>query len=96
MIDRTKIRKYTNDHEEYVMKWFDTHGFSGRVVHQWTTDTLFEVEKDGVTDTLQLTAAHQSTKCDIVKYMNDFERSFNMLCEIIRLKKELEAKKSVR
>lgn len=88
MIDTSKIRKDTNPHEEYAIKWFNDNGFSGRVTHQWVSETAFEVEKNGVTDSFRITATYQSKdKCNIKEYMEQFAKSFAMKEKIERLKK---------
>ena len=90
MIDISRIRKYTNSHEDYAINWFNNNGFDGEVVHQWVSETAFRVEKDGVGDTFRLTAAQQSPdKCDIKRYMEDFGKSFRMKVEIVNLKRQL-------
>ena len=95
MIDTSKIRKYTSDHEEYAIKWFNEHGFNGKVVHQWVTETAFEVEKNGVTDSFRLTATMQDKrKCNIKEYMEQFEKSFEMKSQIEKMKIELAKRKS--
>ena len=53
-----------------------------------TAKTEYIVQKEAVTDTFTLTATNQSpTKCDIEKYMELFNKSFNMKCQIEHLKK---------
>lgn len=93
MIDVSSIRKNTSEHEEYAINWFNAHGFTGRVIHQWVTETAFEVEKDGVTDSFRLTATMQDKrKCNIKEYMEQFAKSFDMKCQIEKMKKELAEK----
>lgn len=91
MIDTSKIRKYTTENEDYAIKWFNEHGFNGKVLHQWTTETSFEVEKDGITDTFRLTYTHRNPKkCIIEEYMKQFEKSFEMKVQIEKMKAELD------
>ena len=74
----------------YVVWWFNVHGFRGEIVRNNTAKTEYSVCKDEVTDTFTLTATNQNPKkCDIKKYMNCYKKSFDMKCEIERLKKEL-------
>ena len=94
MIDTSKIRKYTNEHEEYAIKWFNDHGFDGRVTHQWTTETAFEVEKNGVKDNFRITSTNMyPEKCNIKEYMEQFNKSFEMKCDIVKMKEELAQRK---
>ena len=96
MIDTTKLRKFTNDHEDYAIKWFNDNGFKGKVIHQWVSETAFEVEKNGVTDDFRLTATLQDPKkCNIKEYMEQFNRSFEMKCQIVNMKKALAEQKGV-
>ncbi len=93
MINTDKIRKYTTEHEDYAINWFNEHGFTGEVVHQWVTETAFQIQKDGVVDSFRLTATQMDPrKCNIKEYMKQFEKSFNMKCEIERLKQQLTMK----
>ena len=71
----------------YAIWFFNEHGFSGELTVNNSSKTEFSVNRDGVTDTFRLTSAQQNPqKCDIKSYMNQFEKSFNMKCEIERLK----------
>ena len=71
----------------YAIWFFNEHVFSGEITVNNSRKTEFSVNRDGVTDTFRLTSAQQNPqKCDIKSYMNQFEKSFNMKCEIERLK----------
>ena len=32
--------------EEYVIKWFNDNGFNGKVIKQYVSKTIFEIEKE--------------------------------------------------
>ena len=97
MIDITNLKKYTSELEDYAIKWFNENGFNGKVIHQWVSETAFEVEKDGVKDNFRLTATMMDKrKCNIKEYMEQFKKSFDMLCQINRMKKELNERKENR
>ena len=71
----------------YAIWYFNEHSFSGELTVNNSSKTEFSVNKDGITDSFRLTASQQNPqKCDIKSYMNQFEKSFNMKCEIERLK----------
>lgn len=79
-----------SDHALYAVYWFIVNGFEGKIAKNNTAKTEYIVQKEGVTDTFTLTATNQSpTKCDIEKYMELFNKSFNMKCQIEHLKNEL-------
>ena len=88
MIDTSKTDKELSAHAEYAIKWFESHGFTGKLLRNNTAKVEFEVEKDGTSDTFRLTATQQSpAKCDIKLYMEQFGKSFAMKQEIERLRR---------
>ena len=90
MIDTSKTNKELSDAVQYVIRWFDDNGFSGKLTVNNTSKTEFWVHKEGVEDIFTLTATKQDPrKCDIAKYMTLFGKSFAMKQEITRLKAQL-------
>lgn len=78
--------KILSDSAIYVTWWFMKNGFFGSLIRNNTSKTEWVVARNGVTDNFILTATLQSPKkCDIKAYMKEFEKSFNMKCEIERL-----------
>lgn len=88
MIDTSNIKKETSKHEEYAIQWFNDNGFTGKVLHQWVSETAFEVERDGVTDSFRLTYTMQDPrKCDIASYMEQFRKSFELKKQLVELRR---------
>lgn len=88
--DISGTNKVLSDHALYAVYWFIVNGFEGKITKNNTAKTEYVVQKEGVTDTFTLTATNQSpTKCHIEKYMELFNKSFNMKCQIEHLKNEL-------
>lgn len=79
--------KELSDNVLYALWFFYNHKFTGTMTINNSSKTEFIVKRDDVTDTFTLTATQQNPqKCDIKSYMDQFEKSFNMKCEIERLK----------
>lgn len=90
MIDLSRTQKELSESVQYAVKWFEKNGFDGQLTRNNTAKTEFVVSKDGVSDTFTLTATRQDPrKCDIKRYMAEFEKSFTMKCEIEALRKQL-------
>lgn len=87
MIDTSKTNKELSPHVEYAIRWFEAHGFTGRLTANNTAKTEFIVEKDGTSDSFRLTSTQQvPNKCNIKEYMEQFGKSFTMKQKIERLK----------
>lgn len=70
-----------------AIEWLNQNGFSGVITVDNTTKTEFKLTKNGVEDTLTLTSAMKNPqKINILDYMKLFNKSFEMKCEIERLK----------
>lgn len=79
--------KILSDSAIYVIWWFVHNGFFGSLVRNNTNKTEWVVTRNGITDTFTLTASNQNPKkCDIKSYMDSFRKSFDMKCEIEKLK----------
>jgi hypothetical protein len=79
-----------SDSALYAVWWFITNDFTGKIIKNNTAKTEYEITKNDVTDIFTLTATNQRPdKCDIKKYMELFNKSFNMKCELEQLKAQL-------
>lgn len=79
--------KILSDSAMYAIWWFVENKFFGSLVRNNTSKTKWVVTRDGVTDNFTLTATLQSPKkCNIEAYMKEFNKSFEMKCEIERLR----------
>lgn len=76
----------------YTVWWFQENGFGASLIKNNTSGSEFTVTKNGVTDSFRLTSTlNNPDKCNIAEYMKQFEKSFNMLCEIKELKAKLKS-----
>ena len=88
--DISGTNKILSNHALYAVYWLIVNGFEGKITKNNTAKTEYVVQKEGVTDTFTLTATNQSpTKCNIEQYMELFNKSFDMKCQIEQLKNEL-------
>lgn len=80
----------------YAVWWFQENGFRASIIKNNTSGSEFAVVKDDVRDRFKLTATKNNPdKNNIVEYMEQFKKSFDMLCEIQELKAKLQSQKSV-
>lgn len=86
MINTIKAKWDFSPEEKYAIKWFNDHGFDGELVAQYISKTKFIVTKDGVTDRFELPQGNKDMK--VSRYMEQYHKSFEMLCEITRMKAE--------
>lgn len=91
MVDTSKAKKEFSKSIQKVISWLDESGFDAKLTTQNTKKTAFEVEKCGVSDCLEITASRENIET-IDRYLEQFRRSFEMKCEIEKLKKELAEK----
>lgn len=78
----------------YAIWWFQKNGFTAKIIKDNSSGTEFVVSKEGIDDTFRLTSTMwYKEKCDIVSYMQQFEKSFKMKQEIERLREQVKAGK---
>jgi hypothetical protein len=86
-IDVSKTAKELDVSLKKAIGWLNNNGFTGKLITYNTNKAEFIVSKDDVEDTLTLTSAIRNPKkVDIIKYMNQFGKSFEMKKEIERLR----------
>lgn len=86
-IDVSKTAKELDVSLKKAISWFNKNGFTGKLITYNTNKAEFTVSKDGIEDTVTLTSAIRNPKkVDIIEYMNQFGKSFEMKKEIERLK----------
>lgn len=88
MIDTNKARWDLSKEEKYVINWFNEHGFHGEIVKQYVSKTKFIVSKNGVTDNFELQQG--LSNMDIKKYMSQYEKQFDLLCELTKLRNQID------
>lgn len=86
-IDVSKTSKELDISLKKAIGWLNNNGFTGKITTYNTNKVEITVSKNGVEDILTLTSAVRNPKkVDIVGYMNQFGKSFEMKKEIERLK----------
>lgn len=85
MIDTTNAKWDFSKEEEYVIKWFNDNGFNGKVIKQYVSKTIFEIEKDNIVDKFELPQGIVFNS--ISSYMKQFKKNWDMLCELNKLRK---------
>ena len=70
-----------------AITWLNKNGFKGELIKWNTNKAVLLVEKDDVTDTLELTSTVRNPeKVNINDYMKQFAKSFEMKKELVKLK----------
>lgn len=54
MIDTANAKWDFSKEEKYVIKWFNDNGFNGKIIKQYVSKTIFEIEKDNIVDKFEL------------------------------------------
>ena len=84
MIDTTNAKWDFSKEEKYVIKWFNDNGFNGKVIKQYVSKTIFEIEKDNIVDKFELPQGIVFNS--ISSYMKQFEKNWDMICELHKLR----------
>lgn len=72
--------------ERYAVNWFDDHGFDVVLEKRHVTADYFSVTKRGVSYKFRLPLG--DPKINYRKVMEQFEKDFELLCEIEKLKQK--------
>lgn len=81
MIDLRLAKNDFSKNEKYVIKWLNDNQFEGKIVKQYVSKTIFEIEKDGIVDKFELPQGIEN----ISSYMKQYQKNWNMLCELHKL-----------
>ena len=81
MIDLRLAKNDFSKNEKYVIKWFNDNQFEGKIVKQYVSKTIFEIEKEGIVDKFELPQGIEN----ISSYMKQYQKNWNMLCELHKL-----------
>jgi hypothetical protein len=81
MIDLRLAKNDFSKNEKYVIKWLNDNQFEGKIVKQYVSKTIFEIEKDGIVDKFELPRGIEN----ISAYMKQYKKNWNMLCELHKL-----------
>ena len=72
--------------EKYAIRWLKEHGFSVTLNRRYVSVDHFTVSRDGVTDQFSLPLG--DPKIDYRRYMEQYGRNFDLLCELERLRRQ--------
>lgn len=84
MIDISNAKWDFSKEEKIAIKWFEENRYSGKVVKQYISKTIFEISKDGVTDRFELPQGMTSE--NVKGYMEQYRRNWELLCELHKLR----------
>lgn len=84
MIDTTNAKWDFSKEEKYVIKWFNDNGFNGKIIKQYVSKTIFEIEKDSIVDKFELPQGIVFN--NISSYMKQFQKNWDMICELHKLR----------
>ena len=86
MIDTSGAKWDFSKEEKYAIEWLNKNGYNGKIVKQYISKTIFEIEKDGVTDKFELPQEIEFK--NIKGYIEQYKKNWEMLCELQRLREE--------
>lgn len=84
MIDTANAKWDFSKEEKYVIKWFNDNGFNGKIIKQYVSKTIFEIEKDNIVDKFELPQG--IVFHNISSYMKQFQKNWDMICELHKLR----------
>ena len=94
-IDISSTNKDIDKSLQKAIAYLVNRGFSGYLTKYNTSGAEFVLQKDGITDTLKLTnTTLNPNKVNILDYMKQFDKSFEMLKELTALRERINASKS--
>ena len=76
------MNKNKSSWEKYVERYLKQKGFKVTLVKQWNSKTVYDVEKDGTKERLEIPVSVVEKK----KYMDMVNNSFEMKREIMKMK----------
>ena len=83
MIDTSKAKWTLSPQDKEAIQWLEEHEFTGSLEKQYQSKTVFRVKKGEITDNFEL----PNGVSDLKKYMKQFQKNFDMYCELTRLRK---------
>ena len=86
-IDISNAKWDFSKEEKFAIKWFEDNGFTGKIVKQYVTKTIFEISKDGITDRFELP---QGVVFKNIKgYMEQYRRNWSINLELRNLRNKV-------
>lgn len=86
-IDISNAKWDFSKEEKFVIKWFEENGFTGKIVKQYVTKTIFEISKDGITDRFELPQGIVFK--NIKGYMEQYRRNWSINLELRDLRNKV-------
>lgn len=86
MIDTSKAKWEFSKEDKYIFDWLEKSGFDAVLEKQYISKMKVAVSKNDVTDNAEFVSG---IKFDVKSYMEQYGKSFNLLCELHKLRKEV-------
>ena len=86
-IDTSNAKWDFSKEEKFVIKWFEENGFTGKIVKQYVSKTIFEISKDGITDRFELLQGVVFK--NIKRYMEQYRRNWSINLELRDLRNKV-------
>lgn len=86
-IDISNAKWDFSKEEKFAIKWFEDNGFTGKIVKQYVTKTIFEISKDGITDRFELPQGIVFK--NIKGYMEQYRRNWSINLELRDLRNKV-------
>lgn len=83
--EENKMNKNKSSLEKYVEKYLSQKGFNVTLVKQWNSKTVYDIEKDGIKERIEIPASVVEKK----RYMDMVINSFEMKLELVKMKSML-------
>lgn len=87
MIDTSKAKWEFSKEDKYIFDWLEKNGFDAVLEKQFISKMIVSVTKGDVTDKAEFVSG---MRFDVKSYMEQYGRSFQILCELQKLRKENE------
>jgi hypothetical protein len=83
MIDTSKAKWEFSKEDKYIFDWLKKNGFDAALEKQYISKMKVTVSKNGITDNAEFISG---TKFDVKSYMEQYRKSFDLLCELKKLR----------
>lgn len=86
MIDTSKAKWEFSKEDKYIFDWLGKNGFDAVLEKQYISKMKVTVSKNGVIDNAEFASG---MKFDVKSYMEQYGKTFDLLCELHKLRKEV-------
>ena len=83
MIDTRKAKWEFSEEDKYIFDWLEKNDFDAVLEKQYISKMKVTVSKNGVSDNAEFISG---TRFDVKSYMEQYRKSFNLLCELKKLR----------